>query len=220
MFNVGRYIRSVPKEVQEFGENNDFPVFVLPWEVHLVDFNRELCNLIYRSEQEQDVWRVPFSSILPEKEEEYLPVLARGGFMEIPVLRWYVLCAGFRKDRYYQLLLPLLRQCQRVLYKTESDTCSLSSRQVSDSCDGGIPKRDCGSVLDAMKQCAFNSAEGTAMYLAVSEGETLIGNLREKYQTLSYLCRWAADKKQTAPGELSGVTKLLLAVRIRKTMGI
>ena len=42
VFNVGRYIRSVPKEVQEFGENNDFPVFVLPWEVHLVDFNREL----------------------------------------------------------------------------------------------------------------------------------------------------------------------------------
>ena len=24
VFNVGRYIRSVPKEVQEFGENNDF----------------------------------------------------------------------------------------------------------------------------------------------------------------------------------------------------
>ena len=54
VFNVGRYIKHVPKEVQEFGETHDFPVFVLPWEVHLVDFNRELCNLIYRSEQEQD----------------------------------------------------------------------------------------------------------------------------------------------------------------------
>ena len=67
--------------MQEFGENNDFPVFVLPWEEHLVDFNRELCNLIYRSEQEQDdlesaIRKAVFS---PEKKEEYLPVLAREG---------------------------------------------------------------------------------------------------------------------------------------------
>ena len=79
MFNVGRYIKHVPKEVQEFGETHDFPVFVLPWEVHLVDFNRELCNLIYRSEQEQDdlesaVRKAVFS---PEKKEAYQPVLAR-----------------------------------------------------------------------------------------------------------------------------------------------
>ena len=57
------------------------------------------------------------------------------------------------------------------------------------------------------------------MYLAVSEGETLIGNLREKYQTLSYLCRWAADKKQTLCRESEiGVTKLLLAVPDRRKL--
>lgn len=52
---------------------------------------------------------------------------------------------SFRKDRYYQLLLPLFKAVPADSYKTESDSCSLSSRQVSDSCDGGIPKRDCGS---------------------------------------------------------------------------
>ena len=57
------------------------------------------------------------------------------------------------------------------------------------------------------------------MYLAVSEGETLIGNLREKYQTLSYLCRWVADKKQTLCRESEiGVTKLLLAVPDRRKL--
>ena len=128
VFNVGRYIRSVPKEVQEFGENNDFPVFVLPWEVHLVDFNRELCNLIYRSER-----RVSAGAG------------KRGDSRRYRSYDGAVLCAGFRKDRYYQLLLPLFKAVPADSYKTESDTCSLSSRQVSDSCDGGIPKRDCGS---------------------------------------------------------------------------
>lgn len=148
VFNVGRYIRSVPKEVQEFGENNDFPVFVLPWEVHLVDFNRELCNLIYRSEQEQDDLESAFRKAVfsPEKKEEYLPVLAREGIhgdTGLTMVQCYVPASG--KDRYYQLLLPLFKAVPADSYKTESDSCSLSSRQVSDSCDGGIPKRDCGS---------------------------------------------------------------------------
>ena len=40
------------------------------------------------------------------------------------------------------------------------------------------------------------------MYLAVSEGETLIGNLREKYQTLSYLCRWLQIKSRRFVGRV------------------
>lgn len=37
-----------------YSEEAGFPVFTLPWEVHLVDFNRDLCNLIYKTMQEQD----------------------------------------------------------------------------------------------------------------------------------------------------------------------
>ena len=81
VFNVGRYIRSVPKEVQEFGENNDFPVFVLPWEVHLVDFNRELCNLIYRVLFEKQYF-------LRKRKKSICRCWQERGFTEIPVLRW------------------------------------------------------------------------------------------------------------------------------------
>ena len=144
VFNVGRYIRSVPKEVQEFGENNDFPVFVLPWEVHLVDFNRELCNLIYRSGRSGECHSK--SGMLSGKERRVSTGAGkRGDSWRYRSYDGAVLCAGFRKDRYYQLLLPLFKAVPADSYKTESDSCSLSSRQVSDSCDGGIPKRDCES---------------------------------------------------------------------------
>ena len=70
-----------------------------------------------------------------------------------------------------------------------------------------------------MKRNVETFAEGTAMHRAVSEGETRVGNLREKYQNLSYLCRWAADKERTLCRESElGVTKLLLAVPDRSKL--
>lgn len=147
VFNVGRYIRSVPKEVQEFGENNDFPVFVLPWEVHLVDFNRELCNLIYRSEQEQDdlesAIRKRYS--LRKRKKSICRYWQERGFMEIPVLRWCSVMCRLPERPILPAFITAFKAVPADSYKTESDSCSLSSRQVSDSCDGGIPKRDCGS---------------------------------------------------------------------------
>lgn len=222
VFNVGRYIRSVPKEVQEFGENNDFPVFVLPWEVHLVDFNRELCNLIYRSEQEQDdlesaIRKAVFS---PEKKEEYLPVLAREGIhgdTGLTMVQCYVPASG--KTDITSFYYRFLRQCQQILTKRNLTHVVFHHDRYLTLVMAEYRKEIVDQVLDAMKRCALNSAEGTEMYLAVSEGETLIGNLREKYQTLSYLCRWAADKKQTLCRESEiGVTKLLLAVPDRRKL--
>lgn len=54
VINVGKYITRVPHSVITYSEEVGFPIFVLPWEVHLVDFNRDLCNLIYKTMQEQD----------------------------------------------------------------------------------------------------------------------------------------------------------------------
>lgn len=45
VINIGKYITRVPRGVIAYSEEAGFPVFTLPWEVHLVDFNRDLCNL-------------------------------------------------------------------------------------------------------------------------------------------------------------------------------
>ena len=49
VINIGKYITRVPRGVIAYSEEAGFPVFTLPWEVHLVDFNRDLCNLIYKT---------------------------------------------------------------------------------------------------------------------------------------------------------------------------
>ena len=222
MFNVGRYIKHVPKEVQEFGETHDFPVFVLPWEVHLVDFNRELCNLIYRSEQEQDdlesaVRKAVFS---PEKKEAYQPVLAREGIhgdTRLTMVQCYV-PSSVKMDItsfYYRFS----RQCQQILTRENLIYVVFHYDRYLTIVMAEYRKEIVDRVLDAMKRNAETFAEGTAMHLAVSEGETRVGNLREKYQNLSYLCRWAADKERTLCRESElGVTKLLLAIPDRSKL--
>ena len=222
VFNVGRYIKHVPKEVQEFGETHDFPVFVLPWEVHLVDFNRELCNLIYRSEQEQDdlesaVRKAVFS---PEKKEAYQPVLAREGIhgdTRLTMVQCYVPSSG--KTDITSFYYRFSRQCQQILTRQNLTHVVFHHDRYLTIVMAEYKKEIVDRVLDAMKRSAETFAEGTAMYLAVSEGETLVGNLREKYQNLSYLCRWAADKERTLCRESElGVTKLLLAVPNRSKL--
>ena len=46
--NLGPYIKEVPLALLDFAEEKDFPVFVMPWEVHLVDVTRTICGLLKR----------------------------------------------------------------------------------------------------------------------------------------------------------------------------
>lgn len=77
VINIGKYITRVPRGVIAYSEEAGFPVFTLPWEVHLVDFNRDLCNLIYKTMQEQDGLETALQkAIFSHKEEQqYMSVL-------------------------------------------------------------------------------------------------------------------------------------------------
>lgn len=77
VINIGKYITRVPRGVIAYSEEAGLPVFTLPWEVHLVDFNRDLCNLIYKTMQEQDGLETALQkAIFSHKEEQqYMPVL-------------------------------------------------------------------------------------------------------------------------------------------------
>lgn len=81
IINLGPYIHEIPQQVIDFAEENNFPVFSLPWEVHLVDFNREFCNLIIHSEQENQNLCSAFRNAIftPKAEETYLPFLKKRG---------------------------------------------------------------------------------------------------------------------------------------------
>lgn len=49
--NIGPYVAEIPQEVIDFGNAHDFPVFEVPWSVHMADMMRMICFTITQSQQ-------------------------------------------------------------------------------------------------------------------------------------------------------------------------
>ncbi|MGN6715221.1 PucR family transcriptional regulator [Anaerocolumna jejuensis] len=50
VINLGPYIKSVPKEVVDFCNEVDMPLFTIPWKIRLVDVTRDFCTRIMHNE--------------------------------------------------------------------------------------------------------------------------------------------------------------------------
>ena len=50
VINLGPYIKSVPKEVVDFFNEVDMPLFTIPWKIRLVDVTRDFCTRIMHNE--------------------------------------------------------------------------------------------------------------------------------------------------------------------------
>ena len=53
VINIGPYIDTIPPKVIQFCNDHEFPLFTLPWDVHLVDITRHLCRYVINEEQKQ-----------------------------------------------------------------------------------------------------------------------------------------------------------------------
>jgi hypothetical protein len=80
--NIGPYIERVPDEVLDYCAETQFPIFTVPWHIHLVDMTYDFCHQIIRNEENA----ISLSSALknaifcPLDENAYKPVLERRGF--------------------------------------------------------------------------------------------------------------------------------------------
>ncbi len=82
VFNIGPYIKRIPPDVISFANENDFPVFTLPWKVHIIDISYDFCGRIIENEKAEMSLMQAFKNLIfaPEKEEEYLPAMQKNGF--------------------------------------------------------------------------------------------------------------------------------------------
>lgn len=53
IINTGVYINNIPNYVIEYCNNISFPLFIMPWEIHLVDIMQDYCNRIFIGKQNE-----------------------------------------------------------------------------------------------------------------------------------------------------------------------
>lgn len=80
--NLGRHIHSIPQPVIDFCEQNDFPLFTIPWPTKIVDMSRHICRMIIQREQtEISISNAFYNAIFsPQNENLYKNQLERYGF--------------------------------------------------------------------------------------------------------------------------------------------
>lgn len=82
VFNIGPYIKRIPPDVIKYADENDFPVFTLPWRVHIIGITYDFCGRIIENEKAEMSLMQAFKNLIfsPEKEDEYLPAIQKNGF--------------------------------------------------------------------------------------------------------------------------------------------
>lgn len=80
--NLGPYIKEIPQPLLDFAEEKNFPVFSMPWEVHLVDVTRTICVMLneYDITERKLIEAVENALYHSQVPEMYLPYMKRFGF--------------------------------------------------------------------------------------------------------------------------------------------
>lgn len=75
VINIGKYILKVPQEAIDEADELKFPLFEIPWEVHLVDITKQIATAIFESENQEKSASFLLEKILLSDQNNYLDYL-------------------------------------------------------------------------------------------------------------------------------------------------
>ncbi len=85
VINLGPYVENIPPQVIVYCEQNDFPIFTIPWETRIIDITYKFCRFIIEDEKQEQSLAETFKNLIisPENKEGYIYNLEKTGFLEI-----------------------------------------------------------------------------------------------------------------------------------------
>lgn len=91
--NIGPYLASVPQEVIDYCNKENFPLFTLPWSVYIIDITYDFCRRIIENEKLETTAAEAFTNIIlsPEQGKKYYSFLEQHGFGKNGMYRVFTL---------------------------------------------------------------------------------------------------------------------------------
>ena len=80
--NLGPFIETIPEDVIDYCDKNNFPLFTVPWKIHLAEIMRLFCFAITKEDQKELEIAAGFKNaiIFPKQEELYVVSLSQRNF--------------------------------------------------------------------------------------------------------------------------------------------
>lgn len=85
ILNVGRYLQpeNLSEEIIAFCNQNNFPLFTMPWNIYISDVMQDFCLQLSRQIQQEKILVAAFEKSLnsPQYQDSYLPTLIQEGYL-------------------------------------------------------------------------------------------------------------------------------------------
>lgn len=203
VINIGPYVDKIGQDVLDFANEKAFPVFEVPWKIHMAEIMRIICFAITKEQQSRIEVTVALNNafLCPAQEELYVFPLMRKGYLADSVYTAVTIrvevqkntVAGERMEQLYSQLGSHLRcNYKRIL------CCAQEKQLVLVLCDYTGQERK--HVLTYIFQhfCNELKKEETAVFCVGNQAEEL-RQLHKSYETANQMAEVSALGR--IPGE-------------------
>lgn len=203
VINIGPYVDKIGQDVLDFANEKAFPVFEVPWKIHMAEIMRIICFAIAKEQQSRIEVTAALNNafLCPAQEELYVFPLMRKGYLADSVYTAVTIrvevqkntVAGERMEQLYSQLGSHLRcNYKRIL------CCAQEKQLVLVLCD--YTGQECKHVLTYIFQhfCNELKKEETAVFCVGNQAEEL-RQLHKSYETANQMAEVSALGR--IPGE-------------------
>ena len=203
VINIGPYVDKIGQDVLDFANEKAFPVFEVPWKIHMAEIMRIICFAITKEQQSRIEVTAALNNafLCPAQEELYVFPLMRKGYLADSVYTAVTIrvevqkntVAGERMEQLHSQLGSHLRcNYKRIL------CCAQEKQLVLVLCDYTGQERK--HVLTYIFQhfCNELKKEETAVFCVGNQAEEL-RQLHESYETANQMAEVSALGR--VPGE-------------------
>lgn len=212
--NIGPHITSVPSPVIVYCEQNDFPLFTIPWSSRIVDISYDFCRRIIGNEKHESSVGEAFRAIIkdPAALKSYGELLGRSGFGEkskYTVITVSVLSDGANVtgSAVQSMDMSIWRMIKRSNYHSSLFMQGGSLTAVRQNCSDEEIKRFC----EELKKLASNGGD---VFMGVSHTVSGLHEVCEAYeQAEAARCMSVLQKRVLTDYGGIGIMKLVFGVK-------
>lgn len=215
--NLGPHIDAVPSRVIVYCEENDFPLFTLPWQVHIIDITYNFCRRIIDNEEAETTLAGAFRNLIfsPDKKEDYAAALERMGFSENASYTVLAVSVGGDKAAAAQLMRNNRFGLWRLLKRSRSPVAMFFQDDKLISVRQNADQEEMDRLIKALSELECDMK----LNIGVSEqGEGYLGVPVCYKEAVSALAAAKITGCQTMPYRNIGVYKLLFGVENRSIL--
>lgn len=228
VINVGPYVPEITEEVLEFGNKHDFPIFEVPWNVHMANIMRMFCFTIMQSEQRAMELSAAFKYAIftPKQEELYVSVLMQKGYFTdwnyvVSILE---ICDHLEKENEEVFYAPISKErlqmfekkAMREITQDKHDAVVFSDNNRIVIVLSDIKEKEAYKYIDNVKTRIISLMKSTeAIFTGIGSTASGFRRLYKSYMMAKKVVDWykvECVEDETGTYESMGINRLLFNI--------